>query len=459
MTFAKKCPGSDEHTKNNERTSMSRLMSFCINTCRNERNYIELLFRSLRQNLSRKDHEIIVYVENDNQGTVEFLRTQREPFPNLKIIVNPLPVPLDYARNINLMFEMSTHEIVSYIQSDMVICKNYDLEVLKHVTPDTIISSTRIEPPLHPLSPEKITYDFGLDPKVFDLDTFSAFAETCKKNETIHFWFAPFTMYKNPWVDIGGHDTLMRRSRVDSDVLYRLSLNGIKTLQAWNAIVYHFTCTSSRGPKWWTETGKARAQLQQIADNIELMRFIRKWGEFKHPSTPDDVKNDYVYRISANITGVAPNDVGVLSNYYLFHRIYIDNITTRNMTELAWNQMHLPANKLHEISDADWNKYKKYYRLWEFGDIFPEAPITDDDVIININLKGQPFSEFLKRHGLYIPKLGQEYIHNMNPNDVPTEYEVGDSGEKLIVNRVVNRIKENLVVTNPSIDDVPLIIA
>ncbi len=434
-------------------------LTFCINTCRNERHHIELLIRSLAKNLSRKDYPILVYVENDNQDTVGYLRfAAKEMLPNLKIIVNPLPVPLDYARNINLMFEMAQTEIVSYLQSDMVICKDYDLEVLKHVKPDTIISSTRIEPPLHPPSPEKITHDFGLDPKVFDLEAFSAFAETCKKNEITNFWFAPFTMYRKPWVNIGGHDTLMRRSRVDSDVLYRLSLNGIKTLQAWNAIVYHFTCTSSRGPEWWKEKGKARAQLQQIADNIEMMRFIRKWGQFKHPSTPDDVKNDYVYRISANFTGVAPNDTSILSNYYLFNRIYIDNIENRSLTELAWNQMHIPANKLHEISNEDWEKYKKYYRLWEFGDVFSESPITDDDVIININLKGQPFAEFLQQRGFYVPKLAHEYIHNMSQDDVPAEYEMGELGDRLIVNRVVNRIKENLVVTNPPIDDVPLVI-
>ena len=128
------------------------------------------------------------------------------------------------------------------------------------------------------------------------------------------------------------------------------------------------------------------------------------------------------------------------------------------MTELAWNQMHIPANKLHEISDENWDKYKKYYRLWKFNDIFAETPITNDDVIINVNLKGQPFSDFLKQRGLYIPTLGREYIHGMDPNDVPAEYELGELGEKLIVNKVVNRIKENLIITNPSIADVPFVI-
>ena len=108
-------------------------ITFCINTAKNERNHVELLFRSLYKNLSRRDYPIIVYVENDNQNTTEFLVSQKTAFPNLKIVVNPLPVPLGYARNINLMFEMAETDIVSYLQSDMVICHHYDLEILKYL--------------------------------------------------------------------------------------------------------------------------------------------------------------------------------------------------------------------------------------------------------------------------------------------------------------------------------------
>ena len=152
-------------------------ITFCINTSKNELNHVKLLFESLKQNLSNLEYEIIVFVDSDNQGTTEWLLEQKQIFPNLKILKNELPIPYGYQRNINEMFKSASNEIVSYLQSDMVICKNYDIEILKHLEPNMILCSTRIEPPLHGNSGEKITYDFGLDPKGFNLVAFTEYAE------------------------------------------------------------------------------------------------------------------------------------------------------------------------------------------------------------------------------------------------------------------------------------------
>jgi GT2 family glycosyltransferase len=423
-------------------------ITFCINTARNERNHVELLFRSLYKNLSRRDHPIIVYVENDNQDTVGFLKTQKEHFPNLKIIINPLPVPIGYARNINMMFEMAETDVVSYLQSDMVISPLYDKEIAKFLTPDTIISATRIEPPLHPPSPEKITFDFGLDPTSFDLDRFSDYANKCKKDHLTDYWFAPFTLYRKNWVDIGGHDTLFRRSREDSDLLYRFSMSGIKIKQAWNAIVYHFTCTSSRGPEWWTEKGKARAQLQQSADVIEMQRFLRKWPAFKHTTTFDS-ENEYKYQISANFTNAAPRDVELVRYYWLFHRIYVDNQHAREAMRNIYGQFHNPANELLNITTEQWNIYGKYYRQWKFDDIFTSEPITTDDSIINIDLKGLPFTETLSLHGHTLQQLNT--VVHLNRNEDPGEFEFSNIGT-MVINRAENRIRDNIKVINPPLD-------
>ena len=107
---------------------MSQLISFCINTAQNELNHVQLLFKSLEQNLSILEHEIIVFVDSDNQGTTEWLLTQKQIFPNLKVLKNELPICYGYARNINEMFKFASNEIISYLQSDMVVCKNYDID-------------------------------------------------------------------------------------------------------------------------------------------------------------------------------------------------------------------------------------------------------------------------------------------------------------------------------------------
>ena len=280
-------------------------ISFCINTSRNEINHVKLLFRSLEQNLSTKEHEIVVFIDSDNQGTFEWLLTQKSIFPNLKILRNTLPICYGYSRNINEMFEQASNEIVSFLQSDMVVCKDYDLEILKGLEPGMMLCSTRIEPPLHPAGPEKITHDFGLDPETFDLETFTHFAEKHKEDRFSVYFFAPFTMYRKEWLSVGGQNTLFRRSREDSDMLIRMVLNGTKMSQTWRALVYHFTCTSSRGPKWFDQNNKEaqqRLRYQKLADMYELHRFISLWGAFKHGDLiGTEYKKQVYYNIAAKI--------------------------------------------------------------------------------------------------------------------------------------------------------------
>ena len=419
-------------------------ITFCINTARNERHHIELLFRSLYKNLSNRNYPILVYVENDNQGTVDFLKTQKEHFPNLKVIINPLPVPIGYARNINLMFEMAETDFVSYLQSDMVIGPLYDLELAKHLAPGRIISSTRIEPPLHPPSPEKITHDFGLDPQNFNLEAFSAFAETQKKNEITHYWFAPFTLYKKDWLDIGGHDTLFRRSREDSDLLYRFTMKGMKIDQVWNAIVYHFTCTSSRGIEWWTEKAKQRTALQQQADTVEMTRFMRKWPRFKH-DTEFNPQQEYKYHVAANIRNVTWNTASsIFQNHFRFSKIYIENPDIRSNLQVSFAQLHDFANRLLDINQVQWELFKKYYHTEAPNTIFVDSPLGDEDCVLDLDMTQVSPNVFID------PEIVQlnDIIHASEPG----QYECAKG--VLTINRVVNRIQENLVVKNPPIDDI-----
>jgi GT2 family glycosyltransferase len=423
-------------------------LTFCINTARNERYHIDLLLRSMAKNLSRTDYPIIVYVENDNQGTVEFLATQKATFPNLKVVINPLPIPIGYARNINLMFAMAETDIVSYLQSDMVVCQNYDLEVLRHLNEHNIISSTRIEPPLHPPSPEKITHDFGLDPQNFNLDAFTKFADGCKQDRITNYWFAPFTLYKKHWLDIGGHDTLFRRSREDSDLLYRFTMKGLKIEQSWSALVYHFTCTSSRGIEWWTEKAQQRTRTQQQADMVEMTRFLQKWPAFKHDTTFNP-ETEYKYQISANFTNVTPeNAPAIIQNYYRFQRIYIDNFVMRQQFRDSFNRFHDIANSLLNISAEDWDKYKKYYRTVDGKDVFVDFPVKDDVVLdVDMATAGNIFNDVV------VVKIN-DIIHEQKDGLELGTFELGPVNVTINASPIPNRIQEALVVNNPPIDDI-----
>ena len=418
-------------------------ITFCINTAKNEINHIKLLFKSLDINLHNKNHDIIVFVDSDNQNTTEWLKTQKLKFKNLTIVKNTSSIPVGYQRNINLMFEMAKTEIVSYLQSDMVISKNYDLDIIKNLDENTVISSTRIEPPLHPPSSEKITHDFGLDPLKFNFESFQLFSNSKKENKLTDYWFAPFTLYRKKWVEIGGHDTLFRRSREDSDILYRLCLNGLKFKQDWNAIVYHFTCTSSRGPEWWKQQNQDRIKTQNFADLIEYKKFLRKWRVFKHDVNYD--ASDYKYNVSINFKNSKNKEPFILENYFLFNKISVDDINSYNILKTEYSKLQDPANILLGIQTDQWNDYKKNHRTWEFEDIFTSNKIKNDDVIVDVdlNLLDQNMTNCLFNI--------QEILNNSISEGSSGEFSLLDNMNVTVCN-MKNRLSENIFVKNPDLN-------
>lgn len=266
-------------------------LTFCINTSRNERPYIELLLQSLLNGIDVTLHDIIIFVDSDNQDTTQFLVEQKELFPNLTIIKNTGD-PVGYAGNINYMFAKAKTDVVSYLQSDMIVCLDYDKKLIANIKDNTILCSTRVEPPLHSQESNAINYveNFGIVPSEFRYEDFLRFAEANAASKITKWFFAPFTLYKHVWLDIGGHDVSFKKSREDSDIALRLCLNKCELLQCWNAIVYHFSCTSSRGIEWWKQENKDKELVRQMNDEIELTRFVNKWGTFIHPASYSEVE-------------------------------------------------------------------------------------------------------------------------------------------------------------------------
>ena len=418
-------------------------ISFCINTAKNELNHIKLLFNSLKENLSDTTHEIIVFVDSDNQGTSDWLIEQKEIFPNLKILQNTLPICYGYARNINEMFKFASNEIVSYLQSDMVISKNYDIDILKNLEDNMILCSTRIEPPLHGNSGEKHTYDFGTDPTNFDLNKFNEYAESIKENKITEYFFAPFTLYKNVWLSIGGHNTLYRRSREDSDILIRLVLNDVKIKQTWNALVYHFTCTSSRGPKWFdkeNQQAQKRVQLQQQADYIEMHRIIRNWGKFQHTTTK--LKS---YNISAIIHNIN-NEQSLHTLFNIesaFHKVYVDQENIISLAQTVYDNMHVPANDLLSISKEDWQTYQYMYNQTTAKDriFLLNDNVQNDDIIIEFDISKCTTDHIMN----FISKL--QYIMENTPEEGLFEHDIF----KIKINKHIDRAAEKIQISNPDI--------
>ena len=361
-------------------------ITFCIASANNEREYTHLLLRSLQQNTDISKHEILIFIDSDNQNTYESLMEKKSELPNMRIYRNTSGFPIGSQRNVSLMFGAAKNDIVCYLQSDMVVGKNFDKHISDNMDDEkTVLSCARIEPPLHPPGPEKIVKDFGITPEEFKWNDFNQFvAELQSENRpNMIGHFAPFAIYKRIYFDVmGGFDTQFRCSREDSDFIIRLEQNGLTAIQSWNACVYHFTCVSSRGKDWYKqdEDAKYKNVLQQNADSEELKRFIRKWGFFGHHPKP-------VYNIGLFIDMDKFVDTQLLEYVEpYFTNIYInDKLVTRQLKETAQFKSHYYANLRWKYSHEHWESKSHLFTPVDFENriqyLIDQSEITNDAVM------------------------------------------------------------------------------
>lgn len=354
---------------------------------RNNLKYFKWSYESIRTNLGYT-HEICFADDNSNDGTWEYLTELSKSDDNLKIIRNDngfrIGHTILYDKLIN---EVATNEIVMIWHCDMYATPDVISNMQKYLTKGTIVTATRVEPPLHPNGVEKIIQDFGSEPEIFDLEGFDDWYNTnlpILKNKVTHGIFAPFMFYKDDFISINGHDSLFCvQSKEDSDLFNRMLLAKYKFIQSWDSLVYHMTSRGSRFNPTLTSVGTNSDEWNK--QNIKSYRnYIRKWGTL--------VKHDeYLYPIIIprfKVNFVLYN----LKNIALLHDLepFSDSIYTElNNNVLSYieseNRMTLYDlnNKFKNIELYDNDNYTK-------SDIFVIIDcnrLTNDDIMYLTNIR------------------------------------------------------------------------
>ena len=359
-------------------------ITFCIASAKNEKEYTKLLLRSLKDHTQLEKHEILIFIDSDNQNTYEELVEMQASLPNMRIYRNTSEFPIGSQRNVTLMFNAASNDVVCYLQSDMVIGRDFDKHICDNLEENLVLACTRIEPPLHPPSPEKIVKDFGITPEAFDYEAFNKFVDELqaenRPNMVGH--FAPFAVHKDTWINkLGGFDTQFRCSREDSDTIIRMELCSLNMIQSWNACVYHFTCVSSRGSEWYTQTKQAEYKnaLQGQADLQELKRFIRKWGFFGHNPRP-------VYDVAFNIELDRYVDFNLLKAVEPYcTRMYLSDCSVaKQLADQLEFDAHYYSNLRWNYTNDHWNKVKHLFNPTDFGKRITSPSQATGDTILNI---------------------------------------------------------------------------
>jgi glycosyltransferase involved in cell wall biosynthesis len=224
---------------------------------------------------------------------------------------------------------ISNTDIVAILHSDMIIGPNYFENLVKHLKPKTVVCATRIEPPIHPPGQEKIVQNFGMDYFDIQWNNFEQFClkvQTEQSNNTTRGIFAPWILFKEDHLSIGGHDqNFAPYGYEDSDIFNRWILAGYDMVQSRDALVYHLTC---RGHRWNKGVGIENADYKETMERGRK-HFLRKWNQW--------IQNDeYMfpiiypkYNISLNIKNCKNTNI-LMALEPLFHTVFADNQSSIN---------------------------------------------------------------------------------------------------------------------------------
>jgi len=261
-------------------------------TNRNTLNFLKLAIKSIRKNASNKFHELIIMDDGSNDGSKEWLKENRNKY-NYSYHTHDDIQRKGIVNVVEEGIKLCNKDIIFNAHSDMYFGKNFDKQLIRHLKPKTIVSATRIEPPIHPPENCKIIRDFGFFPKDFKEKEFNEFVEEAKiefKTRTTKGIFVPYMFYKKDWV---GYDKdFIPQSHEDSDLFWRWLQEKYEFIQSWGSFVYHFTC---RGSRYQDETLTDSDEWKK-SNAKNLKNFIRKWGSTpiynlnKHPLLSSDIK-------------------------------------------------------------------------------------------------------------------------------------------------------------------------
>ena len=363
--------------------------------------YLKTCIPSIRKNAFRDDHDIIVFVDQDNDGTVDWLKEVNEKY-NLRYLINP---KLNKERfGIGMAYDecirAAKTDIVMVFHADMMLGKNADKLAFDHLKSKTAVSCTRVEPPLHPNNGEKIIRNFGIWPEEFVDEGFDKFVEENKDvTKTTNGIFAPWMVYKQEFLDIGGHDPILKSCREDSDVFNRMQLEGFTFIQPWNSLVYHLT---GRGAGSFSGDKERHDEWQKEMQN-STKEFIRKWGTgVQHDALMKPIVTPFYNKglVIKNATMellelLEPYVTNVYTDKCL--KEYLDKEGTNTEYTLGWRLREfneVPNNDIilfingDNFTQADFNIYAQLSRVFE-----EQKPQPGTFKLGNINIKVNKYEE------------------------------------------------------------------
>jgi hypothetical protein len=403
---------------------------------RNNLKYFKWSYDSIMKNKGNHEVEICFADDASTDGTWEWVYSESLVNPILKVMRNEGDTRLGHTILYDALIRRSLHDICIIWHCDMYLAPGALDAIEKNmVDKKTIVSLTRVEPPLHPPGHEKITSDLGTEPETFKEDLFLKLAESYvkKKKPITNGVFAPWAFYKEEFLSIGGHDSLFYvQSKEDSDIWNRLMLNGATFVQTWEGFVYHMTCRGSRFNPTITQVGKNSDEWEK-QNIISTRNFIRKWGGMPLQNEYHAISPNKKYNIGIIVDMSSemnqPTDEEFI-DFIGFLEIFSDSLHIvgdkkyRDLIKFYIDKEQ--ANTLYYLADRLWGYNYKYTPVNQI--------VLDNSIVISMEwdkIKVNEVFDFLQKFpfiienyapGMYESNIGT--IHIQNDKSISKTYEM-----------------------------------
>ena len=274
------------------------MITFCLPS-KNNLRYLKACIPSIQQNSYYNTNKILVFIDEDTDGTEEWLKENNIPY-----VVNPDKECKGIGNAYDILFREATTDLVMAFHTDMLLGHHADRYLVEAYQPKSVICATRIEPPLHPPGPEKIVVDFGMWPEEIKWDAFNETTKQLSQENEGKYGKALFA----PWLidrrDHLGHDDVFKSIYEDADLFRRIVLAGYNVVQVWSSLVYHLTCRSSKF-EHVSEDNQFQTQGSiewQKKNHAMALEYIRKWGGMFKEYGPCEPRPNTKYDIGLKVS-------------------------------------------------------------------------------------------------------------------------------------------------------------
>lgn len=226
----------------------------------NNLDFLKCCVDSIRKN-SSEEHEILVYVNEGTDGSAEWCQSE-----GIKSIHSENNVGVCTA--LNALYEISTQDIICYVNDDMYLCPNWDKPLMDEITSfgheKFYLSSTMIEPEGTGNKCVLAPFDFGRRPSEFDEQKLLKTLSEMAKHDWSGGTWPPNLMHRSMWEKIGGYgEEFSPGLYSDPDVSMKLWREGVRVFKGLGeSRAYHFMSNS---------TGRVKM-------NDGKKTFLKKWG-------------------------------------------------------------------------------------------------------------------------------------------------------------------------------------